>query len=139
MAIVIGQTSWHGQAVCLPRFTQLGCAVLGGGRLICKNGGTAWIVAPSCSDVARSYTNRNDAVTTATACTTATGWFIPTLSQLQNPGFCCRTHWDEFFGASQCAYWSDTSGCFVMMVCGVGNSAPNTNVYRVRALRCVTY
>jgi hypothetical protein len=27
----------------------------------------------------------------------------------------------------------------VNMACGVGNSAPNTNVYRVRALRCVTY
>jgi len=139
MAIVIGQTSWHGQAVGLPRFTQLGCAVVCGGTLICKNGGTAWIIAPSCSDVARSYTNRNDAITTATACTMATGWFIPTLSQLQNPGASCAIYWDQFCDAPQCIYWSDTSGCIVIMVCGVGNGDSNASVRRVRAFRCVTY
>ena len=139
MAIVIGQTSWHGQAVGIPQFAQLGCTVLGGGVLICKNGGTAWIIAPSSSDVNRSWDNRNDAVTTATACTTSTGWFIPTVSQLQNPGFSCRTHWDQFFAAPQCAYWTGTSGCFIMMTCGAANNAPNANVYRVRSFRCVTY
>jgi hypothetical protein len=32
-------------------------------------------------------------------------WFVPSISQLNNPGFVCRTQWDTFASAS---YWSST-------------------------------
>jgi hypothetical protein len=113
------------------------------GRVICKNGGIAWIVAPSCSQVSRGWNSRGDAVTTALACTAgATGWFVPTISQLQNPGYVCRTYWDSF---SSTFYWSSTeynaTNARVENFTNGGTNVTGTksSFFCVRAFRCVTY
>jgi hypothetical protein len=141
MGLIIGPSKSHSSFA-----SYIGNVALGStfqcGRVICKNGGIAWIVAPSCSEVSRTWHLRNDAVTTALACTAgATGWFVPTLSQLQNPGYTCRTFWDSF---SSARYWSSTensatTACRVFFT--TGNSSPSlkTSTYCVRAFRCVTY
>ena len=139
MAVIFGPSKSHS--------SYIGNVALGSayqcGRVICKNGGIAWIVAPSCSEVSRTWYSRNDAVTTALACTAgATGWFIPTISQLQNPGYTCRTFWDSFSSAD---YWSSTespigtNACFVNFINGSADIRHKTNTSCVRAFRCVTY
>ena len=138
MAVIFGPSKSHS--------SYIGNSGLGSayqcGRVICKNGGIAWIVAPSCSEVSRTWHLRNDAVTTALACTAgATGWFVPTISQLQNPGYTCRTFWDSF---SSTFYWSSTEttatdACLVFFNNGNSFISSKTSVYCVRAFRCVTY
>jgi hypothetical protein len=73
-----------------------------------------------------------------------TGWFVPTITQLQNPGYTCRQYWDLFSSTPYCLYWSSTEinaerACSVYLV--NGNPAINfkTTVNCVRAFRCVTY
>ena len=113
-----------------------------GGHVICKASGTAWIVAPRCSEVSRTWSCREDAVLTADACATPfTGWFVPTLSQLQNPGYTCRQYWDLF---SSTCYWSSTEAnatyaCTVSFSNGTANYTFKAYVFCVRAFRCVTY
>ena len=112
------------------------------GFLICKTGGTAWIVAPSCTQVSRTWANRGDAITCANALSGHSGtWFIPTITQLQNPGYCCRTYWDAF---SSTAYWSSTEfnatyACFVNFINGNACTDTKSDTFCVRAFRCVTY
>ncbi len=112
-----------------------------GGFLIARGGSNLWIVSPKCAEVSRSWTSRNDAITLANTCTSFNGWFVPERSQLQNPGYLCRTYWDSFSSSS---YWSNTlyfiaCGCFVNFSTGAADfeSAFATNC--VRAFRCVTY
>jgi hypothetical protein len=113
-----------------------------GGHIICKASSTAWIVAPRCSEVGRTWYCREDAVTTANTCSGCSGvWFVPTVTQLQNPGYTCRTFWDSF---SSTNYWSSTevaatSACRVSFTNGGNTSSDKTNVCCVRAFRCVTY
>ena len=112
-----------------------------GGFLICANAGTAWIVAPNSSQVTRTWSNRNDANTLAQSCSGCTGWFVPTLVQLQNPGYCCRKFWDSF---SSTVYWSSTEGNATFAFCvnlsnGAASTFSKTNPFYVRAFRCVTY
>jgi transposase InsO family protein len=119
-----------------------------GSRLICKSAGVGWIVAPSTTEVARNWYCRNDAVLEAQRLTQTccTQWFVPTVSQLQNPGHCCRTFWDSF---SCVFYWSSTEncsfsstyGCGVNFSGGAGAASPTNknSTCRVRAFRCVTY
>jgi hypothetical protein len=147
MAIVVGQTTWQFPFnPNAPEQFLIGSCTLGstapcGGSLICKNGGVAWIVAPNTSEVSRTWALRNDAVTTATACTSTDTWFIPTVSQLQNPGYSCRTFWDSF---SSTRYWSSTEGnatnaCYVLFNIGNANYGNKAYTRCVRAFRCVTY
>lgn len=106
-----------------------------GGFLICKAASKLWIVAPRCAEVSRLW-GSDDAVTLANRCTSFGGWFIPTRTQLENPGYLCRTYWDSF--SSDC-YWSNTFGGAVNFITGVSF---NENIFcslRVRAFRCVTY
>jgi len=141
MAIVLGQTTWH-----IPIATgeaSLGSVVINSGNLICKAGGVAWIVAPSSSEVGRAWTSRNDAVTMASACTTATTWFVPTCAQLVNPGFCCRVYWDSY---ALTFYWSSTQqGNYGSQAICFGCPSPclscqnNPTVSCIRAFRCVTF
>lgn len=149
MAVVIGQTTW--QLSCNVNVQEsitlsncaLGSITPRGGRLICKSLGIYWIAAPSTSDVSRTWCFRDDAVTTAIACTQATtGWFIPTCAQLYNPGFTCRTYWDPI----GIMYWSNTEAgpTFAWTVhFGTGGiyntSYKSTTVRNLRAFRCVTY
>ena len=112
------------------------------GFLLCKTAGVAWIVAPSCTQVGRTWTNRGDAITCANALSGHSGtWFIPTSTQLQNPGYCCRTYWDTFSSAN---YWSSTeidatNACRVSFSNGAPDGNAKTGVECVRAFRCVTY
>jgi hypothetical protein len=149
MSIIGGNTSFwlEGPENRLRYFGQrcsLGTCIpqLGGSRIICKNGGLAWLVAPISAEVSRSWYCREDAVTRAIAVTTlTTGWFVPCIGQLQNPGYLCRSFWDSY---SSTRYWSSTefnsSG-----VCSVYFSSGNTycvnkaGTFCVRAFRCVTY
>jgi hypothetical protein len=137
MAIVVGQTTWQeGSAI------SLGCVAPLGGTVICRNGGVSWIVAPNTSEVSRNWDNRNDAITTARACTATTTWFIPSVAQLQNPGYCCRTLWNSY---SVAVYWSNAAGggarrCFVDLSTGFANYRYGSGpIECVRAFRCVTY
>jgi hypothetical protein len=118
-----------------------------GGYLICKASPVRWIVSPFSAEVSRSWYLRTDANTRAQQVSGCAGWFVPTASQLQNPGFICRSFW----GPSPCynvtahGPWSDTQsnsnhGCAINFINGaliVGGSKNNTRT--VRAFRCVTY
>ena len=162
MGITIGPVDWwlaspqgiSGLIAGCPVGTQL----LDGSSIICKAGGTAWIVAPSCTQVSQTW---NNTTTTQvgnkccvcdwpTLCTQMIScgfnpgdWFVPSSAQLQNPGFLCRTQWDTFDAV---IYWASTefSATFAFSVC-----LANGNVFSgdsskgsarcVRAMRCVTY
>jgi hypothetical protein len=112
------------------------------GFLICKASSTAWIVSPRCSEVSRTWYLREDAITLTETCTTIVGgWFIPTVSQLQNPGYTCRTFWDSF---SSSTYWSSTElnathACRVILSNGSAGYTYKAATFCVRAFRCVTY
>jgi hypothetical protein len=112
-----------------------------GGFIICKSGGVNWIVAPNTSEVGRIWNSRNDANTTAQQVSGCTGWFVPTRTQLQNPGYNCRTFWDSFSCAN---YWSSTEydatrACTVSLTNNFGNTLIKSCPQCVRAFRCVTY
>lgn len=64
-----------------------------------------WFVAPSCTQVARNWYFRDDAVIVANSCMGSCGWFVPTGPQLQNPGYSCRSYWDSYTSSW---YWSST-------------------------------
>jgi hypothetical protein len=124
-------------------------AVLGqsyeGGFLICKASPLRWVVSPYSAEVTRSWHSRNDANTTAQSVSGCTGWFVPTLTQLQNPGYCCRSFWGPSPCYSSTRYWSSTDSnahfaSSVNFTSGSGGSGFNKAVtYCVRAFRCVTY
>ena len=112
-----------------------------GGYLICCAGSTYWIVAPNTSEVSRNWYARNDANTTAQSVSGCTGWFVPTLGQLQNPGYACRTYWDSY---SPLFYWSNTevsahAARSVYFNPGAASTPSKTTSHFVRAFRCVTY
>ena len=142
--IIVGPTVWQyedkfGEAAAV-QIASLGDEVAGG-YLICRNGGTAWLVAPSSSEVTRVWNSRNDANTTAQSITGKTGWFVPTLSQLQNPGYIRRTYWDSYTAAS---YWSGTETAFqdaggVSFINGAFVSCNKGFNFPVRSFRTVTY
>lgn len=156
MSVVVGRT--------LEQFNQshsLGESP--GGSVICKTGGIIWIVAPASTEVSRNWDGRIDAITTASAYTNAFSsasyaspvqnhsgavccgvWFIPSCSQIYNPGYLCRTYWDSY---SNDYYWS-TSGfpgwpvtykTIVSMVTGQITRSTVGSSRCVRAFRCVTY
>ena len=114
-----------------------------GGYLICCSGGNLWIVAPSSTQVCRTWYQRTDANTTANANAACGDWFVPSMSQLQNPGWTCRTYWDS---AEANLYWSDTESILPGCACSVywphgGANAAHPKSYSrfVRSFRCVSY
>jgi hypothetical protein len=131
-------------------FTTTQPAILGepfeGGTLICRAGGTNWIVAPSSTEVSRCWYSRDDASLRAQQVSGCTGWFVPTCGQLQNPGYTCRIYWDSF---SASRYWSSTSknggNSWIVYFTNGNVNAPDVNagthlnIWCVRAFRCVTY
>lgn len=120
------------------------------GSIICRNGGTIWIAAPSNSEVTREWADRDDAVTQANACSNGggglgTAWFVPSSGQLKNPGYICRTNWDSFVATR---YWSSsTSSNFPLLVefnsssgcAGLSFTAFSNENRRVRAFKTITY
>jgi len=116
-----------------------------GGFLICRASPLRWVVSPFSAQVSRNWYSRNDANTRAQQVSGCTGWFVPTISQLQNPGFICRSFWDGFNPA---IYWSSTQctahlapGYAVRIFFGSGATGKGhkTATNCVRAFRCVTY
>ena len=114
-----------------------------GGNFVCASGGIRWIVAPSNTEVNRSWHSRADANTRAQSVTGCTGWFVPTCGQLQNPGYSRKTYWSYVHGAT---YWSNTEqsgpdALYVLFSYFSGFTAANnkSNVNSVRSFRCVSY
>jgi hypothetical protein len=128
----------------LPKPGALGSS-FGGGFLICKPGSSpAWVVSPYSAEVSRTWYLRNDANTRAQAVSGCTGWFVPTASQSQNPGYCCRSFWDSY---SLTRYWTSTEispSCpnalnKSLLTCTLSTNNPKACTFCVRAFRCVTY
>jgi hypothetical protein len=129
-------------------FTTIPTPALGdsyeGGFLICKASPLRWVVSPRSAEVSRTWYLRDDANTTAQSVSGCTGWFVPTLSQLQNPGYCCRSFWGPSPCYSSTYYWSSTelnanNACYVNFNTGNAGNDSKTTPYCVRAFRCVTY
>ena len=113
-----------------------------GGYLICCSGGTLWIVAPASTEVRRNWFQRNHGANSANANAACGDWFVPSISQLQNPGYTCRSKWDSWSGTE--TYWSNTERhSFAWRLFFVSNdgtdSGPKTGIEQVRAFRCVSY
>ena len=115
----------------------------GGGTLICckSEESNLWIVAPDSTQVKRTWAQRSDAVTTANANAACGDWFIPSIYQLQCPGFLQRQYWNV---PTQLT-WSDTQAQPShrgYALTGNNGTIDNDNKNRsncVRAFRCVTY
>jgi hypothetical protein len=121
-----------------------------GGFLICKASPLRWVVSPISAEVSRTWYSRNDANTRAQSVSGCTGWFVPTVSQLQNPGYICRSFWGPSPCYSSTIYWSSTEhaavpvqrACRVNFTTGSASHGPTTPkdfTNCVRAFRCVTY
>jgi hypothetical protein len=115
-----------------------------GGYLICGVSPLRWVVSPYNAEVSRIWASRNDANTRAQAVSGCTGWFVPTKSQLQNPGYLCRSFWGPSPCYSTYCYWAGVAAtgensAFVDMT---NNSVAYTSINAplcVRSFRCVTY
>jgi len=112
-----------------------------GGFLICCSSPNRWVVAPNTSEVSRTWYCRNDANTRAQQVSGCTGWFVPTSSQLQNPGYTCRTFWDSIPSTD---HWSSTEtsatgACRVNVNTNGAFDGLKNCPTCVRAFRCVTY
>lgn len=115
-----------------------------GGNFICCGPSTEkWFVSPFCTAVTRNWYSRGDAVTLADSCVGSCGWFIPSTSQFQNPGYSCRTYWDNCCSG---AHWTNSPyphdpgnrGTLINMSGGglSDTGMPNSNI-RSRAFRCL--
>jgi hypothetical protein len=118
----------------------LGCAYEGG-FLICCASPTRWVVSQSSSQISRNWYLRNDAITTAQQVSGCTGWFVPTISQLQNPGYTCKAFYDA--GTSG-THWSSTEynithACCINLQFGFAARYGKAATMCIRAFRCVTY
>ena len=114
-----------------------------GGYLIKCVGGNYWIVAPNGTQSYTPWYNRNVAVTSANSNAACGDWFLPTVSQMQNPGFICRAYWDEYI---QSRYWvngecTSANGASLNMSHGTSYSYGHGKNHGsfVRAFRCVSY
>ena len=169
MTIYIGPNKWWWTGdtnfpndlhyACLAKVCPLGTTTRDGAVLICKSGGTGWFVAPSSTQVEGQWAGGQYNTTqvgdkccisewTAACNALISGgiecvncWFVPSSSQLNNPGFLCRTNWDSFVASS---YWSSTeisniTACAQSFANGLTATAAKTDSARVRAFRCVTY
>jgi len=142
MGLTIGPATWHPAYADFPLDKALG-AQTGSGFLICKAGGIGWIVSPYSTEVSRCWYCRDDAVTTASALG-CTGWFVPTCSQLINPGYICRSFWGPSPCFSSYNYWAyDCSGAidgyYINFGAGPSPFGNKNALSCVRAFRCVTY
>ena len=160
--MVIGATSWW--QANLVSTLPVGSALPDGSRITCKAGGTAWIVAPSTTQVSSNWGNVTCcgcisnpggilcSITTTNWVTlhnclitrgfNPSDWFVPNISQLQTAGYACRFFWDSVSIAT--GYWSSTedtatNGCAVSFPNGNTFSFVKATSCTVRAFRCVTY
>jgi hypothetical protein len=156
MGVIIGPTPWWQSN--LVQLAEVGSTLPDGSKIICKNIGVAWIVAPSCTQVSSTWAGgQYNSTQVGDKCCICEwpglntrllncgfnpcDWFVPSVSQLQNPGYVCRTNWDTF---SATDYWSSTelnatSAYSVNYNNGSTNSSSKAGASCVRAFRCVTY
>ena len=114
-----------------------------GGILICCSSNIYWIIAPISTEVCRTWGSRNDALTCAQSNAACGDWFLPSCSQLKNPGATCITHWDDH----NSIYWSTTqfnNHSHYKWSVNIGDNGSTgymgVNFPRfVRAFRCVSY
>jgi hypothetical protein len=155
MGLIVGPTPWWQSSLIAQ--CPAGTILLDGSRIICKAGGTAWIVAPSCTQVSSTWAGGqyNSTLVGDKCCIcewsgletqlincgfNPCDWFVPSYTQLQNPGYVCRTNWDSFSPG----YWSSTeisattayNLCYIV---GAPYCYSKACSYCVRAFRCVTY
>jgi hypothetical protein len=156
MGLIIGPTPWWQSnlvAVC-----PVGTTIPDGSTIICKAGGTAWIVAPSCLQLSSQWAGgQYNSTQVGDKCCICEwpalntrllqcgfnpcDWFVPSIGQLNNPGYVCRTRWDNFTATN---YWSSTE-VSATNACGQGfnnggiDSISKTGSRLVRPFRCVTY
>jgi hypothetical protein len=119
-----------------------------GGFLICKASPIRWVVSPYSAEVNTNWYNRGAAETAAQSVSGCTGWFVPTISQLQNPGYAYRSYWGPSPCYSSTRYWSSTDfnnggnydNAYTVDFGNANRGTSNKNYPRfVRAFRCVTY
>ena len=139
MGITVGPTQWQLSAT-IPS-VPLG-TWMAPGYLICKCSGVALAVAPSCSEVCRTWYCRNDAIVQANLCTGAAGWFIPSYTQLSTGVFCCNQYWDCISNLPA-FYWSnseyDGGRGYCVNTCNGAGIQDKSICCLVRAFRCITY
>jgi len=123
-----------------------GCDATIGGYLICCSSSNLWVIGPNSTEVKRTWYCRGDAILTANANHACNDWFIPSLSQLKNPGYQCRTHWDKNFQFGNVKYWSntphpssDTYACYQHLRHNFDGTGDKADQCCVRAFRCVSY
>jgi len=160
MAIVVGPSDWwvatpdaiNGLAAACPEGTTLP----DGSRIICKAGGVAWIVAPSTTEVSQTWNNSTTTLVGNKCCVcdwptlcarfiacglNPSDWCVPNITDLNNPGYVCRSKWDAF---SSACYWSSnecSATCSGVISFADGAATPRSKTLTpcVRAFRCVTY
>ena len=156
MGILIGPTPWWQAnivSVC-----PVGTILPDGSAIICKAGGTAWIVPPVSTQVSPTWNNSTitqvgnkccvcDWPSLNTAMINAgfnpADWFVPNASQMINPGRECSGLWPNL--TSSQSYWTSsesnaTNGCTVRFNHAAGPFATSkTSTAPIRAFRCVTY
>jgi hypothetical protein len=160
MGLLIGPTPWWQQNVIA--VSPVGTTLPDGSRVICRAGGTAWIIAPVSTQVLQTWNSTTNTQVGNKPCVcdwptlntrlincgfNPSDWFVPSLAQLQNPGFVCSARWDAIPLSPTGSYWSSTEfnatlGCCVTFGNpgfddGAGPS--KTRSGQVRAFRCVTY
>jgi hypothetical protein len=156
MGLIIGPTPWWQSN--LVSICPVGTTLPDGSRIICKAGGTAWIVAPNCTQVSSTWAGgQYNSTQVGDKCCICEwpglntrllqcgfnpcDWFVPSSSQLNNPGFVCRTQWDTFASPD---YWSSTefnatTACRQYFTNGNVGAASKAGTRCVRPFRCVTY
>jgi hypothetical protein len=159
MGILIGPTPWW--QINVIAVSSVGTTLPDGSRIICKAGGTAWIVAPSNTEVSQSWNNSTSTLVGNKLCVcdwptlntrlincgfNPGDWFVPSSAQLQNPGHVCRTFWPGGVTSTGpcCWYWSSTEinstqACRFRGDDGGMFTGTKTDSFPVRAFRCVTY
>jgi hypothetical protein len=140
MAITVGLSCTSQAKYLLPGSSKPFC-----GTVICNNLGVILIVAPSSSEVCRTFYTATDAITMAACCTVipASSWFVPSISNLQT-WYCCRQYSDCYQTDS---YWSSSGDPnnygsytgFLNMSNGYSSNQSNDTSLYVRAFRCITY
>ena len=156
MGLIIGPTPWWQSN--LVNVCPVGTTLPDGSRIICKAGGTAWFVAPDCTQLGSAWAGgQYNSTQVGDKCCICEwpglntrllqcgfnpcDWFVPSSAQLNNPGYVCRTQWDTF---ASTRYWSSTElsatgAC--RQIFTNGNIGPDGKplTFCVRAFRCVTY
>lgn len=128
MGVTIGPADWWARSAEAIRPLAIACPVgttlPDGSRIICKAGGTAWIIAPSCTQVCApwngvpiygGYTQVGNKCCVCEWSSLNTqlinsgfnpsDWFVPSYAQMLSPGYSCRTQWDTYTVAT---YWTST-------------------------------